>query len=92
MNFQNPSAAKSTKWGLSEAELFISRGAGEGEFEAIVGPAEEAGSENVVRRNLIIGIGLAVAAGVLAFVRFHQSTSSTIFFSCSFSLQKNFRF
>jgi hypothetical protein len=53
-----------------------------------VGPAEEAGSENIVRRNLIIGIGLAVAAGVLAFVRFHQSTSSTVFFSCSVSLQE----
>ncbi|GAQ87362.1 hypothetical protein KFL_003480060 [Klebsormidium nitens] len=63
-------SAKSAKWGLSEAELFISRGAGEGEMEAIVGPATDEGAENVVRRNLIIGVALAVVAGVLAFVRF----------------------
>lgn len=62
-------AAKSAKWGLSEAELFISRGAGEGEMQAIVGPAADEGSENIVRRNLIIGVGLAVVAGVLAVVR-----------------------
>lgn len=56
-----------SKWGLSEAELFLSKGAPT-EGMGLGGEAMEPGSEAIVTRRLAIGVGITVLAVGLAFV------------------------
>lgn len=57
-----------SKWGLSEAELFISKGS-PSERTQIGGPPMEDSAKEVVKRRLIIGIGLALLGTSLAFFK-----------------------
>eukprot|EP00244_Chara_vulgaris_P013847 TRINITY_DN825_c0_g1_i1.p1 TRINITY_DN825_c0_g1~~TRINITY_DN825_c0_g1_i1.p1 ORF type:complete len:403 (-),score=55.20 TRINITY_DN825_c0_g1_i1:389-1597(-) len=67
--FTGDAAAPSPdKWGLSEAQLFLTRG-GPTEGGDLAGPAIEEGAEGIIQRRLLIGVGLAVAAVALAFVK-----------------------
>lgn len=59
---------QASKWGLSEAELFLSKGAPT-EGSGLGLEAMEAGSQEIVTRRLLIGVGIAVAAVGLANVR-----------------------
>lgn len=61
-----------SKWGLSEAEMFLSKGAPT-EGMGLGGEAMEAGSEEIVTRRLIIGVGVTVLAVGLAFVRTQET-------------------
>lgn len=54
-----------SKWGLSEAELFLSKGAPT-EGMGLGGEAMEAGSDKVIQRRLIIGLGISALAVGLA--------------------------
>ncbi|GBG70610.1 hypothetical protein CBR_g6737 [Chara braunii] len=56
------------KWGLSEAQLFLTRG-GPSEGDGLAGPAIEEGAEGIVQRRLLIGVSLTVTAVALAFVK-----------------------
>eukprot|EP00850_Spirogloea_muscicola_P004550 SM000019S05094 [mRNA] locus=s19:932186:935047:+ [translate_table: standard] len=54
------------KWGLTESRMFLDKG---GLSELLGGPPQEEGAEAVVRRRLLIGLGLTAAAAVLAFLK-----------------------
>ncbi len=69
-----------SKWGLSEAELFLSKGAPT-EGMGLGGEAMEPGSEAIVTRRLAIGVGITVLAVGLAFV---STLVSCLLSSCLF--------
>jgi hypothetical protein len=53
-------------WGLTEAELFLSKGA---PTESSLGDrAADGDTDSIVRRRLLIGLGITVAAVALSFV------------------------
>eukprot|EP00850_Spirogloea_muscicola_P010738 SM000064S19760 [mRNA] locus=s64:284341:287130:- [translate_table: standard] len=54
------------KWGLTESRMFLDKG---GLSELLGGPPQEEGAEAVVRRRLLIGLGLTAAAAGLAFLK-----------------------
>ncbi|KAG0587756.1 hypothetical protein KC19_2G188900 [Ceratodon purpureus] len=58
-----------SKWGLSEAELFLSKGAPT-EGSGLGLEAMEAGSQDIINRRLIIGVGITALAVGLAFLKF----------------------
>lgn len=60
---------QASRWGLSEAELFLSKGAPT-EGSGLGLEAMEAGSEDIVRRRLLIGVGITVVAVGLANLKF----------------------
>ncbi|XP_024400077.1 uncharacterized protein [Physcomitrium patens] len=64
-----------SKWGLSEAELFLSKGAPT-EGMGLGGEAMEAGSDKVIQRRLIIGLGISALAVGLANLKFPTSRPS----------------
>lgn len=57
-----------SKWGLSEAELFLSKGS-PSEKTQIDGPPMDDNANEIVKRRLIIGIGLALLGTSLAFFK-----------------------
>lgn len=59
---------QASKWGLSEAELFLSKGAPT-EGSGLGMEAMEAGSQDIITRRLVIGVGITALAVGLAFVR-----------------------
>jgi len=70
---------QSSKWGLSEAELFLSKGAPT-EGSGLGMEAMEAGSEGIVTRRLVIGIGITALAVGLANVRVETITVFSCFY------------
>eukprot|EP00250_Pteridium_aquilinum_P034957 c8376_g1_i1 orf=130-1161(+) len=58
-------------WGLLEAELFLSKGAPT-EGSSLGGPAMEDGSNEIVKRRLLIGLGITVVAVGLSFLKLPQ--------------------
>lgn len=58
-------------WGLLEAELFVSKGAPT-EGSSLGGPAIEDGSNEVVKRRLLIGLGITIVAVGLSFLKLPQ--------------------
>lgn len=60
---------QASKWGLSEAELFLSKGAPT-EGSGLGMEAMEAGSQDIITRRLVIGVGITALAVGLAFLKF----------------------
>ncbi|KAL2635612.1 hypothetical protein R1flu_007091 [Riccia fluitans] len=86
---QSEKNQSSKKWGLTEAELFLSKGAPT-EGMGLQGEAMEEGAEKVVTRRLIGGIGLAAVALALAFVKLPtvlSKPSKPLFFYVTYILR-----
>ncbi|CAM6097402.1 unnamed protein product [Calypogeia fissa] len=67
--FSGPGARKEPKkWGITEAELFLSKGAPT-EGSGLGGEAMEEGAEAIIRRRLLIGLGITAVAGGLALIK-----------------------
>lgn len=58
-------------WGLLEAEIFLSKGAPT-EGSSLGGPATEDNSNEIVKRRLLIGLGITVVAVGLSFLKLPQ--------------------
>ena len=64
--FSGKQDVQPNSWGLTEAELFLSKGA---PTESSLGDrAADSDTDNIVRRRLFIGLGITVAAVGLSFV------------------------